>query len=57
MYRHTGSYLGVLLRDRLLELCWLQGAGGKFYSLTPRGIDALLRLGIDFTLAPGATAT
>jgi len=57
MYRHTGSLLGMLLRNRLLELDWLEGAGGKSYSLTPKGIDALLRLGIDLARVPGAAAT
>jgi hypothetical protein len=56
LYRHTGSFLGMLLRDRLLELGWLESVGGKSYSLTPKGIDALLRLGIDLARAPGATA-
>jgi len=54
LYPHTGSLLGMLLRDHLLELGWLEDEDGKSYSLTSRGISALLALGIDLTRVPGA---
>lgn len=48
-YGHLGGTLGDRLFERLVELGWFERDGNKrtVYSLTERGREALLQLGVD----------
>lgn len=48
-YGHLGGTLGNRIFERLLELNWFERDGEKttVYSLTERGKQALLELGVD----------
>ncbi|MFQ6107808.1 MAG: hypothetical protein ACE5QF_09550 [Thermoplasmata archaeon] len=46
-YPHTGAYLGELLKNRLLELEWLEKREEKLFEVTDRGLKGLTSMGIE----------
>ena len=50
-YDHLGGTLGGRLFSRLVELGWFQQVPGnaRTYTLTPKGTEEMLKLGVDIT--------
>jgi len=46
LYEHLGSYLGDLLKERMIELDWIKKKNEKIYLLTEKGLTGLESMGV-----------
>ena len=46
LYEHLGSYLGDLLKERMIELDWIKKKNGKKFLLTEKGLTGLESMGV-----------
>lgn len=46
LYEHLGSYLGDLLKERMIELEWIKKKNEKIFELTEKGLTGLESIGV-----------
>ena len=46
LYEHIGSYLGVLLKDRVFELGWMKKIDDYRYEITDKGLKGFESMGV-----------